>query len=95
MFEVDLTKFFGTVLLLCVGFGIAQMAKWLVPAISSGNYELLLAISAIVLAVPATMLLGKGIRESSLFADSKNRPFSTSWPGKKAAAACWGPLSWP
>jgi cytochrome c biogenesis protein CcdA len=61
-FEVDLTKFFGTVLLLGVAFGLSILAKWAIPFFTQGNKELLLAILSIGAAVPLTMLVGKLLR---------------------------------
>ncbi len=61
-FEVDLTKFFGAVLLLGVGFGFSVLAKALIPALTQENYEFVLAVASIGLAIPATMLFAKLLR---------------------------------
>jgi thiol:disulfide interchange protein len=64
MFEVDLTKFFGAVLLLAVGFGLSYAAKRFIPFFTEGNKEFVLAVLSIAAAVPVTMLLGKGLQRT-------------------------------
>jgi thiol:disulfide interchange protein len=54
MFDVGLSMFFGTVILVGVGYGLSRLAKFALPALTEGNYEFALAVGSMILAIPVT-----------------------------------------
>lgn len=62
MFDVGLNMFFGTVMLLGVGYGLARVAKLLVPSLATGNHEFALVVGSLLLAIPVTWGFVQAIR---------------------------------
>jgi len=63
MFDVGFSMFFGTILLLSVGYGLARLAKAVLPGLESGEYEFFLSAGSLLLAIPVTYFFAIGIRQ--------------------------------
>lgn len=62
MFDVGLSMFFGTVILVGVGYGLSRLAKFTLPALTEGNYEFALAVGSMILAIPVTYGFAHALR---------------------------------